>query len=322
METKNQTIKIPKANVELHAHPGKMLDKHFLDIMSAIEKNKLDIVALSGMNESIYEKVCEQTYKSYVGDSDDGFIPVPLIGHKDEAGIRIDDVNGKSRFLLNAREQDTHEGFHVLTIGYSMDTVSKYISIDTLIDASLKHDALVIISHPFVDTGNSKTAGHIGHDSHRELARISKKYAGQIALEWNGYCLPGVRNIIKFAVNKMNKEDIMQYHDVNKKVEEFSALLWTCHEQVVPVVTGTDLHARNVYSLNAIGTSRIIVDVEGDSASEIVHSMKENIFSNRYENTREYAGLMHWTFAYGLPLLKDISAKKIYSMMPKALKSN
>tara|TARA_Y100000034_G_scaffold135504_1_gene207682 strand:+ start:6713 stop:6889 length:177 start_codon:yes stop_codon:yes gene_type:complete len=55
------------------------------------------------------------------------------------------------------------------------------------------------------------------------------------------------------------------------------------------------------------------MDIEGDSASEIVQSMKEKIFLRRYENTEKYVSFAHLFSAFCLPIL----ASKIF-LKPRA----
>jgi hypothetical protein len=288
----NSHIKISNAGIELHAHADAFLNdnsknKKFMDIVVAMELNELDVVALESLDKSVYPMVCKGV-KRYFADV-----------LEDEAGIRFDG----NRFMLNAREYTTKEGFHLLTIGHSIDDATPGMEIRYLIDKGLEKNALVIIAHPFVDNGKTKTAGHISKESEQELEKLCGEYQGQIALEWNGYCNNFARWGLKNVLNLFG-EDI-KYFDVNKKADDY---LVSKHN--IRILSGTDLHARNINILRAIGASRIMVDVEGKHASEIVSSMKKNILDVRHYNTRKTVGLGHLIEAYGVPLLSEIMYKK------------
>jgi hypothetical protein len=286
-------LDIPEASIELHAHIPFLTKDNFMDVALAIEQKNLDVVALEGLDESIFKKVCEGVRSNYNGTI------------KDSAGIRYD---GK-RFILNAREYTTREGFHLLTVGHSVDDAKPNADIRKLIDEGLKNDALVVVAHPFVDTGRLKTAGHISSEKEKELADLCKEYAGQITLEWNGYCNPMLRDGLKQLLNLFG-EDI-KYYDVNHKVYDF-AYSPEIFKLRIPLVPGTDLHAVNKNYLSALGTSRLYVDINGETPSEILESMKKGIFerSNSGKFSDEYASALHVIGAYGIPLLKEIFHEK------------
>jgi len=181
-----------------------------------------------------------------------------------------------------------------------MDEATPKTEIRRIVDEGLAHGALVILDHPFIDNGETKTAGHISEGMEQDLERLCKEYSGQITLEWNAYCIPWMRRALKSGLNIFGLG--VQYHDVNKKAEQLSERLGK-QGYNIPIVADTDLHARNNRLLLSMGTSRIITDVEGDCASDIVSSMKENIFRGDYENIKKYVSPSHLLAAFCLPIL-------------------
>lgn len=281
---------IKQANIELHAHP--FLDRYSLvDITNTMDKTGIDILALESLDNSLHPRIVDEAKKHYPSSQ------------FDPAGIRL--PNGK--YLLNAREYNTKENFHILTVGYSYDEATPNTEIRKIINEGLKHNALVLLDHPYVDNGKTKTAGHISKKMEQDLEQLCKEYAGQIALEWNAYCKPWIRKGLQIFLNLISHKTL--YHDVNKKVEELSKKL---SEQGynLPVIADTDLHARNKQLLSAMGASRIITDVEGDCASDIIKSMKNNIFQGNYKNIKKYVGLSHLLSAFCFPMLFSKFFKK------------
>ena len=271
------------AQIELHVHP--FLGKNtIVDVVQAMGNRNLDILALESLDDSLYPSVLEETRKTY---------PESI---SDNAGIRL--PNGK--YFLNAREYNTREHLHVLTVGYSMDQTSPQTEIRKIIDKGLENKALVLLDHPFVDNEKTRTAGHISEELEQELGRLCKEYSGQITLEWNGYCIPWMRQLIKYGLNIAGLD--ISYHDVNKKAEELSAQL---KEQGynVPLVADTDLHARNSRHLQHMGTARIITDIEGETPKDVIDSMRRNIFKGNYENVKKYVNPFHLLEAFCVPIL-------------------
>jgi len=269
--------------IELHVHPFLGMNT-ITDVVQTMGNRNLDILALESLDDSLYPSLLEETRKTY---------PASV---SDNAGIRL--PNGK--YFLNAREYNTREHLHVLTVGYSMDEAIPQTEIRKIIDKGLENKALVLLDHPFVDNKKSKTAGHIAEALEQELERLCEEYSGQITLEWNGYCIPWMRLILKYGLNAVGFDII--YHDVNQRAEELSAHL---KEQGynVPVVADTDLHARNSRHLQHMGTARIITDVEGEAPKEVVDSMQRNIFKGNYKNVKKYVNSFHLLEAFCVPVL-------------------
>ena len=279
-----------EANIELHVHPF-LGDNSIVDVVRAMDKTRTDVLGLEVLDGSIHQKVKNDVLLHYPGS-------VP-----DPKGIKL--PNGS--YLLNAREYNTKEGIHVLTIGYSMDQATPQTEIRSIIENSLENDALVLLDHPYIDNIRTRTAGHITPELEDKLVSICKEYSGQITLEWNGYCIPWIRRVLKNVLNlKGNKTE---YHDVNKKAEELADKL-KAEGYNVPLLADTDLHGRTKRSLLSMGTSRFVTDVEGDSASEVLASMKKSIFQGDYVNVKKYVSTFHLLRVFCFPIIMPEVFKK------------
>jgi len=278
------------AHIELHVHP--FLGRNTLsDVVQAMESRQLDVLAMESLDDSLFPFVVDETKKAF---------PTAVC---DNSGIKL--PNG--RYFLNAREYNTKENLHVLTVGYSMDEATPQTEIRRVIDNGLANGALILLDHPFIDNGKTKTAGHISEELGQELERICKEYSGQVTLEWNGYCIPWMRQVLKQGLNTIGFD--IKYHDVNQKAEELSESL-KMQGYNVPVVADTDLHARTKRHLQHMGTARIITDVQGETPREIVESMRQNIFQGNYENVKQYVSSLHLLEAFCVPIILPKYFKK------------
>ncbi|MBW2992639.1 hypothetical protein KY345_05470 [Candidatus Woesearchaeota archaeon] len=272
---------IKNANIELHVHP--FIGKNTVfDVVKAMGKKNLDVVAMEALDDDVFPRVINGC-KAYNVEFDSSGVKLP---------------GGK--YLLNAREYSTKEDFHLLTIGYSFNEATPDTEIRKVIDNSLENNALVLLDHPFVDNGKTRTAGHISYEKSAFLEQLCREYSGQVALEWNAYCIPWMRKGLMGLLNKIGHK--IDYYDVNRRTEDLSEQL-SLQKYNLPVVADTDLHARSKRHLSHIGTARITTDIEGESASEIVASMKKNIFDGNYENTRRYVPSLHLLECFCLPIL-------------------
>ena len=273
----------PQANIELHVHP--FLGKNTLsDVVEAMRAKRLDVVALESLDASLYPQVVEAAEKEN------------LLLSKDDAGIKL--YGGG--YILNAREYNTKERLHILTIGYALDEVDQETEIRRIIDKGLIAGALVLMDPPYVDNCRTKTAGHISSELEAELEKICKEYSGQIALEWNGYCIPWIRGGLKPILNLLGHET--NYYNVNQQAEKLSEKL-KIEGYNVPLIADTDLHARSRNHLSLMGTARIIADIEGECAGEILASLRKNIFAGNYQNVKRYVPSSHLLGAFCIPIL-------------------
>lgn len=278
------------AHIELHVHP--FLGRNTInDVAQAMDNQGLDVLAMESLDDDLFPFVLEQAKIAY---------PAAIA---DQAGIKL--PNGK--YFLNAREYNTKENLHVLTVGHSMGSATSDTEIRKVIDNGLSNGALVLLDHPFVDNGKTRTAGHISDELEHELEKICKEYSGNVTLEWNGYCIPWMRQALRYGFNAFGVG--IKYHDVNLRAEELSVSL-SEEGYNVPVVADTDLHARTRRHLQYMGTSRIIVPVEGETPKDIVDSMRSNIFTGNYENVKKYVSSLHLLEAFCVPIILPNHFKK------------
>ncbi|MEM4245184.1 MAG: hypothetical protein QW404_03195 [Candidatus Nanoarchaeia archaeon] len=244
-----------KSEIELHVHP--YFRKYGLeDVVRAMEENEINVVALEFLNGSAFESIqlltTEMTKKGYEMQVD-------------SRAARIE-KEGKKYYILRAAELTTKENFQILTIGG--DSVKPNQSIYKMIEQAIKRDLIVILDHILVD--NNFLAREISKEEERKVRKVCRKYSGNVALEWNGYCISWVRELLGGS-------------DVNSKIINLSESMKR-HGYNVPVLADTDLHARSKRALKMIGTSRIITEINLDSGHEIIKSLKNNIFTEKYEN--------------------------------------
>jgi len=272
-------------DIEFHVHPFIDIGRNTVrDVVDAMDYSGLDVIALESLDASLYPLVVSQTKQSYPGCE------------VDPCGVSLSD----GKYLLNAREYNTNEDFHILTVGYSSQSATPDTEVRKVIDEALENEALVILDHPFADNGRTRTAGHISGQKEDELEGLCKEYSGQVALEWNGYCKPWMRMGLKYAVKALGQG--CDYHDVNKRAEVLSDKL-KAQGYNLPVLADTDLHARTKYHLKAMGTARIRTELDGQSAKDIVQEMRKNIFEGNYENVKRYVSCPHILGAYCIPIL-------------------
>ena len=269
-----------KAHIDLQVHP---FDNSLPDIVAAMHKTGLDMVGLSALDRSIFPEMIKQAQQHYPGS---------VI---DDSGI----ILPNDRVIFNSREYSTGSGFQILTVGHSFET-GIHDRPETIISESLRNDALVVMDNPYADNEYTRTAGHIDKKKEAKLESLCRRYSGDIALEWNSCAKPWMRAVLRGVLNTFSHET--NYHDINKKVEELSEKL-ASHDYNVPIVTDTDLHARSRGLLDAMGTARMVVEVEGETAAELVKSMKSEIFANRHKNVKEYVSMMHLLRAYCFPVI-------------------
>gem|GEM_PF-1223057 len=281
-----------KTHIELHAHPN--FDSYGLEkVVKAMKKKELDIVALIDLDRPIFEQILAEAYyqtkKNKTSVEDDSLAVV----------IRKEKRKYIEEYIfLKGIELTTKDNFHLITIGYNQ-VPEKPEPIRKIIDTALEKEALVIFDHPLVDNANVRK--ELSREQEEEIKKICRDYTGRIALEWNAHLIPWVRKLLGGS-------------DANKRTRfDFSYKLYQDERVNAPIVTDTDLHAKNKYGLGELGRARIKIDnqnMDKSSGRAIIDSLKENIFAGKYENTYEYVSFLHFTFLFGLPyLLNPIKAR-------------
>ena len=277
-------MSIENANIDLHVHP--FLDNYGIHhVLEAMDANGLHGIGPCTLDATLFPQL-----KLMLETGGYKFV-------SDPSGLIVD---GKS--LWNTREYNTRESLHVLTIGHSYDDATPDTEIRRVIDEGLEQDALVGLDHIYVDNLTTLTAGHISDSAEQQVIDICKEFNGEIFLEWNGYCKPNLRKGLQILMNLFGAN--IKYYDVNEKVLELSERL--AQEGVhIPVIADTDLHARTVGLLNDMGAARFITDVEGETPSEVLQSIKSNIFAGQYKNKLNYVSIPHFFSAFGVPVVMN-----------------
>jgi hypothetical protein len=115
-------------------------------------------------------------------------------------------------------------------------------------------------------------------------------FGGEIALEWNGYCLSWLRKIMP------------GYRDVNAMAEDLAK------KTGIPLVPTTDLHARSRRLLGAMGTSYIEIPLENMNFEDVLGSLRRNVLVGKFTPHKECVSFWHFAEAFGIPLLRKIIA--------------
>ncbi|MFH0979184.1 MAG: hypothetical protein V1837_07860 [Candidatus Woesearchaeota archaeon] len=240
-------------------------------VVDAMDRNDIDIIALERLNGRIYNKLQQQTKKirKYRVDSD-------------RIAIRIE-KDGRDFFILRATEVQSCDYFHLLIIGSDRGLFRK--DSREIIDRALKDNALVKISHSYANVKNF--GREITKEKEKELIQICREYKDRIALEWNGYCIGWLRQLLLDG-------------DINDKAYKLSLKLQNAGYNV-PLVAGTDIHARSVEALDAIGRAGIEAHVDTSSGQQIINSLKEQIFAGKHRNTYKTVSLWHFAANFGVP---------------------
>jgi hypothetical protein len=277
---------IRDANIDVHVHPFLSEGWNRLeDVVDVMARNGLDIVALESYNANLHSYVEKESRRLY-GDS--------LI--KDDTGVVIPD----GKVILKAREYNTKEDFHIITVGCSLDDVNDETQIEEIIERGLEKRALVVLDHPFVDNFKTRTAGHICEEQEEWLAGLCKRYSGSVAIEWNGYSIPWIRFGLRLPLAALGYRT--RYSDVNKHAKRLANELKE-EGYNVPLLADTDLHARNRWFLGEMGAARFKTDVCGDTPREMLDSIISNVFGGRYENVERYPSSSHVLLGYCIPVL-------------------
>ncbi len=275
------------ANIDVHVHPFVREGWNRLeDVIAQMDKSQLDIVALESYNNSLFPYVLDELERIYPCQN--------LV--KDSYGAVLPD----GKVILSAKEYNTKENFHILTVGTEFNDVTQDTPIEEIIERGIEDGALVVLDHPFVDNFTTKTAGHITEKQEEWLVGLCKKYAGDVAIEWNGYSIPWLRLGLRVPLAVMGHKT--RYYDVNKHAKQLSQRL-ASEGYNVPLVADTDLHARSKSMLGAMGAARFVCDVEGETPKEMVGSIRDKVFKGDYLNVEGYPSSAHVLMAYCFPLI-------------------
>ncbi len=267
-------------HIELHVHPY-FGNYSIMDLVTAVVTAGLDVVALERFNGCIYDEVRRLTEE------------LKKYGYRVYSDDKAIELEGDSKkiYFLRATELQTSDGFHVLTIGHD-NFQNGDRSIRGIIDQAIKKGCFVVLDHPFVNAKYCMLP--VSGRRRNKIESVCKDYDGQIALEWNGYCLGLYWGLLRpFGL------------DANRRVLKFSEYLRQ-QGYNIPVVTGTDLHARNKRTLGEIGRARLIADIDTSSGQSIIQSLKHEVFSGSHKNTYRTVSLQHFIPYFMIPLFLEM----------------
>jgi len=275
-----------QSHIELHAHPY-FEEYPLVDLIRAMERKRLDIIALEQLNTPIFDDVRRLS---------SGLLQYGYRVDSDDLAMRVE-KDGEQRYILRAKESDTSDDFHMLTIG--SDDVESWRPFRTMTDEALERGSFLIYDHPFVTNGNVFKG--IDPLKRKEVEKNCIAYSGEMALEWNGYCKE-----IYWKVNEFLGQlgiDVLGGIDVNHEVLKLSQRLAE-EGYNIPVIADTDVHARSAGALGAIGTGRIKVDdIDFTSGRTIIDSLKEAVFAGEHENTYRTVPITHFIPYFAIPYL-------------------
>ncbi len=299
-----------KIDFHVHPHFKNYNSKAVVDAMSA---RKVDILGLAGYNKDtfdenrrIFDELEERYGEKYSVENDNLIIKI-----KDKS------IN-KKYSILRVGEYNNKEGFHLLVFG-NQKGIKEGSPIEENIEAALSTDSFVVLDHPFiaqhcaekrkggiVDRTLSLLLDYADIDKKKEdfLFRVCEKYSGNIAIEWNGYPIPSLRNVIDKSLQPLRllRIEEIRFEDINKKVESLEEKLRKGGKNC-PLVADTDLHAPYKKDLLLIGTANIKADVDVESGSVLQKSLKEKIFFHDYEINKGYVPISHFIISYAFPVL-------------------
>ncbi len=268
------------AKIDLQAHVN-FKSASLYDVLKIMDRNELDVVSIMNYERDSFNDLVENSF----------LLPAEFKVEYDDLLMKISRPSASgivNRYFVAGQEVRIKDGdFHLVHIGVRGDVPSDYVR--NSINCSLSQEGLTYIDHPFAWIRNFRQ--EIPKHTEIFLEELCKDYSGQIALEKNGYCKPWIRKALGG-------------NDVNEMIEEFSERLG--NEMInVPVIATTDLHAWHWRLLSALGKFHVEADVNLESGTKFVKSLKEKIFGREYLNIDEkYPSAAHFTLAFGIPYVK------------------
>ena len=282
---------------ELHAHPFFEFERYsFEDVINEAGKKNLDFLALGRLNRDIYpelQKHAEEIIKTggYISSIEDKIIRIT--NKRTLCDVYI------PRMVESRREID------IITIGKSSG-FEDCKTVEHIINKTLEEDEgnIIILDHPFVE--KDKTFKNIDKNTEKYIENLCKKYAGDVFLELNGYCVPWMRKLGGLIFAGKPAEDC------NKKAIELSERLKQ-EGYNVPVVSDTDGHFRYKWSLGGLDKAAMTFDRDKvfENASipdytNLIGNMKKQIMEGNYKMkplNEIYVGALHQFCNFALPAM-------------------
>ena len=274
------------AKIDFHVHPY-FEGYDALSIVEAMERNRIDVVGLAGFNRDIFDIVRWQFND----------LSMQFKVESDSLAIRLT-RGSEEGYILRVGEYESREGFHLLVFGKQRG-IRAGEEIRRNIDSALSDSSLIAIDHPLV----APNYADINAEREDFLFNLCEQYSNKIALEWNGYCIPELREGINTALLpvRLAGRDI-RFGDVNQQLEVFEERL-EIEKINCPMIADSDLHARFPRDLEWIGTANIEARIDGTSGLSLQKSLKDRIFAHDYSLEEGYVSKTHFIFSYGLPVI-------------------
>lgn len=278
-------------NIDLGVN-AKMDDISSIVLKDAMEASDIDSVALLVDDEARFNFFLENTIYLYK-DID-----------YDRKGLRFSD----DRYVFKGKESLTKEGICVATIGHCDNFDDDKEEVRSVIDRGLLNDALVIIKHPYVDNYDKLSFEHISNAMDADLKTLCREYSGKIAVEWNSYFRPDIRESFRKVFNYLGND--IRYSDVNSRASELCDMLKS-EGYNVPLIANSDLYARGNDAFYNMGISRISTDVDKGCPKDVLNSIKDNIFSGDYKNSMNYFSKFDVLTSFIIPKILSASKGKV-----------
>jgi len=195
---------------------------------------------------------------------------------------------------INCRGKD--QEFHLLSIGVDSEKIKHRECLEDSLDDIWAHDGMPILDHAFSDPQHNFRDVQPGSEKGKEIEEILRKYKENLPAEWNAYCLPDVRNAMRFF-------GLGDYGDSNKKLEMLAEKLKQEGIQI-RIVPTSDIHFVTQNADEELGKAFIAIpstDINTTSCKKFVNSIYDAIKSGNYEPSRQYVSLFHFIPNWGLP---------------------
>jgi hypothetical protein len=277
--------------VDLQVHLFGLNNYGLIDVLRAMEKRKLDVIA------SLAHELDNSVTPTFTDYSDDA-ASVEESYLSEPRGIYTCFTNkktGKKLYIIYGEEVTPRDReFHFLSIGATEIKSSLQGSSEDVMNEILGKGGLLIFDHPFVDPQNNFK--DIDFSRVNRIEELCRNYKGKFALGWNAYCIPWVRRLLPGC------------SDVNSKTEVLS---WKYWDNDVPLVPTSNTHARNKKLLDGMGRSFVAIPKERkDPFRDFFEHLKASILSGSFEEHRKYASFFHFAKAFGIPTIKRSRAEK------------
>jgi hypothetical protein len=210
-------------------------------------------------------------------------------------------------------EYNTSENIHLNFIG-NTENVEPKMNIFKVIDQMLQRKCVVTLDHPGVDAMNPYLP--INKRTEDILNRVCERYKSNIAIEFNGYCIPKIWDMLRETYKKLGKSK--SFKTINKKIlklkslrrlddrildknpNEFARELASRYN--IPYYASTDLHARDKELTQDIATA--YVEFNGKFNGNPIESLSNNLKNKQLENHEDYVTTGHIWKAFGWHVIK------------------